>query len=575
MPQIPYSPVPSIAPSESATPGFRLNVPEGAFGGGVAAATEGLGGKVSEVGNELFGRAVALQQLNNESEARDADTKYMMTAGELHAKYNALEGKDRVDAFPQYSKDLAETRTKLRDGLSNQMAQKMYDASSLSTMGRSIFNGAGAAASANKEWAHGAVTAQHDLIVKQVYDDPNDESAFRQAIKNNHDTATSRAALTAGGASPERVELITKQGDSTIAANRVLGMARNQPYQASQLLKKYKDEGLLFGKEAEVVENKVQSLTQTVGADTIAGQTLGKYLQPDGTYSKSSVEMQAEAVDVAKKAYPDDPKMETAATTAFDRKFNQHSWAMKQDQQQVTQQLNTYITKGVRNTDMLPPDLLKQMTPGQIKAFPAQANTYQKSIDTQTNQDAYEKFLGLYNNDNGKFMETDFMAEPGLNKSDRDRFLKLQRQANANGDPRVAKAIQTLRGSVPGTLESLGIYRRDTKNPEDYDRFTGALHEAIQSYQETNGKPPNEQALSKEIFPNLIMQVTDPDRWFGRKSELFRAGVPDEVKAAAEKDAGKPLNEEEVRKTYMRMQFNDLFSKKKAAAGKTQGRVGE
>jgi len=573
MAQIPYSPVPSVAPSEAATPGFRLNVPEGAFGGGVAAATQELGTRVSAVGNELFGRAIALQQLNNESEAREADAQYMMKAGELHANYQSLEGKARVDAFPKYSQDLQDLRTQIRGGLSNSMAQKMYDASSLSTMGRSIFNGAGAAASANKEWAHGAVTAQHDLIVKGVYDDPNNESAFRQAIDNNHKTAATRAALTAGGASPERVELITKQGDSTIAANRILGMARNQPYQASQLLKQYKDEGLLFGKDAEVVQNKVESLTQTVGADAIAGQTLGKYLQPDGTYSKSSSEMQAEAVAVAKKAYPDDPKMETAATTAFDRKFNQHSWAVQQDQREVTQQLNSYIVKGVRNTDMLPPDLLKQMSPAQIKAFPAQANTYQRSIDTQTNQAAYEKFLGLYNNDNGKFMETDFMLEPGLNKSDRDRFLKLQRQANANGDPRVSKAIQTLRGSVPGTLESLGIYRRDAKNPEDYDRFTGALHEAIQSYQETNGKPPNEQALSKEIFPNLIMQVTDPDKWFGRKSELFRSGVPEEVKAAAEKDAGKPLNDEEVRKTYLRMQFNQLFGASKKSSAKTQDRA--
>jgi type II secretory pathway pseudopilin PulG len=211
------------------------------------------------------------------------------------------------------------------------------------------------------------------------------------------------------------------------------------------------------------------------------------------------------------------------------------------------------------------------MTPAQIKSFPAQANTYQKSVDTQTNQDSYEKFLGLYNNDNGKFMETDFMSEPGLNKSDRDRFLKLQREENANGDPRVSKAIQTLRGAVPGTLESLGIYKRDAKSPKDYDRFTGALHEAIQSYQETNGKPPNEQQLTKEIFPNLIMQTTDPDKWFGRTNELFRAGVPDEVKAEAEKDAGKPLNDEEVRKTYLRLQFNKLFGASKPS--KTQDRV--
>src|SRR5581483_2952696 len=563
MPQVPYQPVPQVAPSEAATPGVRVNAPTEAFGGASAAATEGLGKGFEQAGNELFGRAVALQQLANETEAREADAQYMLQAGDLHAKFNALEGKERVNAFPKYSADLEELRVKLRNGLSNQMSMKMYDASSLSVMSRSIFNGAGAAATANKEWAHGAVTAQHDLLVKGVYDDPNDESAFRAAIENNHQTATSRAALTAGGASPERVELFTRQGDSTIASNRILGMARNEPYKASQLLKQYKEEGLLFGKDYEVVSNKVQSLTQTVGTNVIANQVLGKYLQPDGTYSKTASEMQAEAVAEATKAYPDDPKMPTAAAAVFDHNYNQHQWAKTQDDRAVAQELNNYIVKGVNKVDLLPPDLVKRMTPAQIKGFPAAANTYQRSVDQQTNQDAYTRLLGLYNNDNARFMETNIMTEPGLSKSDRDRFLHLQRTVAANGDPRVSKAMATLRGAVPGTLESLSIYRRDPKNPEDFDKFTGALHEAIQSWQESTGKPPNEQQLTKEIFPNLIIQVTDPDRWFGGKSELFKAGVPDEVRALAEKDAGKPLTDEEVRKAYLRTQFNKLFGQKK------------
>lgn len=570
MPAIPYQPVPSVATTEQATPSERINSPVEAFGGGVAAATEGLGRVTEQAGNELFGRAVALQQLQNETEAREGDAQYMIQAGDVHAKFNALEGKDRVDAYPKYAQDLQDLRLKIRGGMSNQMAAKMYDSSSLSTMGRSIFNGAGAAASANKEWAHGAVTAQSDLVTKQVFDDPNDEGAFRAAIDQNHQSAATKAALTAGGASPERVELLTRQGDSTIASNRILGMARNQPYQASQLLKQYKDEGLLFGKDYEAVSNKVESLTQTVGTQTIANQVLSKYLQADGTYTKSASDMQAEAVKIATETYPDDPKMATAAAGAFDHNFNQHQWAKAQDEREVKQQASDFIVKGVRSVDMLPPDLVKRMSPGDIKAFPGAANTYQSSIDKQTNQDAYNKYLGLYNNDNGKFMETDFMTADGLSKGDRDRFLKLQRTAAANGDSRVSKAMNTLKGAVPGTLESLSIYRRDPKNPEDFDKFTGALHEAIQSWQETTGKAPNEAQLTKEIFPNLIMQTTDPDRWFGGKSELFKAGVPDDARAAMEKDAGKPLNDEEARKTYLRGQFNQLFGGRAKSQDKVQ-----
>lgn len=570
MPGVPYDPVPSIAPTEAATPRPNVNAPVGAFGGEVAHAIEGLGAVTTHAGNELFGRAVAIQQLNNETEAREADAKYMIGAGDLHAKFNSLEGQERVKAFPQYTKDLQDLRVKTRNDLSNPMAQKMYDASSLSTMGRSIFNGAGAAATANKEWAHTTVNAQHELLVKGTYDSPDDDSAFRAAISQNHSTSATRAALTPGGASPERVALMQRQGDSTIASNRILGMARNQPYKASQMLEQYKKEGLLFGKDYETVSNKVQSYAQTVGADTVANQVLEKYLQSDGTYSKTAREMQTEAVDTAQKMYPDDPKMESATRSVFDRNYNQRDWTRDRDARVVEQHMADYRTKGVMSVDMLPPDLVKRMSSTQIARYPREANAYRESIDKQTNKADFQRLLGLYNNNNGAFMETNIISQPGLSKENIDYFTKLQRQATANGDPRVTKAMSTLRGAVPATLESLSIYRRDHKSPEDYDRFTGALHEAIQAWQENTGKPPNEKELTKEIFPNLVMQVTDPDRWFGRKSELFKAGLPEGVKELAEKDAGKSLSEEEARQFYLREQFNKLFG---AKGKKDQGRV--
>ena len=72
MAQVPYSPVPDVAPSDTATPRVSVATPEAAFGGATAKAIENLGTTVQGAGNELFGRAVALQQLNNETEAKIA-----------------------------------------------------------------------------------------------------------------------------------------------------------------------------------------------------------------------------------------------------------------------------------------------------------------------------------------------------------------------------------------------------------------------------------------------------------------------------------------------------------------------
>ena len=569
MAKVPYSPISTEAPTTQGAPSISVNAGGAAFGTNVAEAIGGLGKAVEGAGNELFSRAVALKQLDNESEAREADTQYMIQAGTLHANFNALEGKERAQALPQYMKDLQDSRTKLRSGLSNPMAQKMYDASSLSTMGRSIFNGAGAAASANKEYAHSSLSAQHDLLVKGVYDNPDDDSSFRAAIDENHKSSATRAALSVGGYSPEREELMIKQGDSTIAANRILGMARNNPLKASQMLKQYKDEKLLFGNDEKTVTDKVQSLTQTVGTNAIATAVLQKHLQPDGSYEKSASDMQAETVKAATATYPDDPKMATAAAQAFDHNYNQHQWAVQQDQRALNQTLNNYIVKGATSVGMLPPDAVKQMTPTQIKAFPGQANAYVRAEQVQTDQKQYHDLLGEYNNDNGKFMDRDIMREPGISKQNMDFFLGLQRKAQANGDPRVSRAMQQIKGASPQILDDLQVTGK-SKDPATANQFVGALHEAIQSYQETNGKAPDEKTITKEIFPAVTRQVTQDGWIWNSKVPFFSSSIPDKYKEEYLKvkpDATDP----EIRQTYARQMFDQFFKGQKAT--KDQGRV--
>ena len=70
MAQVPYSPVPAIAPTEAATPKPSVNAPAAAFGAAAGEAMSGLGRTLERTGDELFGRAIAIQNLNNETEAR-------------------------------------------------------------------------------------------------------------------------------------------------------------------------------------------------------------------------------------------------------------------------------------------------------------------------------------------------------------------------------------------------------------------------------------------------------------------------------------------------------------------------
>ncbi len=511
-----------------------------------------------------------MQQLDNESNARDADTQYMIEAGKLHASYNALEGKARVDAYDDYAKNLQETRTRLRGTLGNPQAQKMYDASSLSTMGRTIFNGAGAAATAQVQYNKQTAIAQMDLDSNAVELDPKNEGLFQEKVQRTKDNAEHLAVSEGAVPGDPRSQDIAAKAVSRMSARRIIGMARNQPYQASQLFEDYKAKGLLRDDDINTVEGKVQGFAHTVGAATIADNVLARYRQPDGTYSKSFEVMQAEAGAEGAERFPNDPKMAIATKGAFDINYNQVKRAKTFDNQDRKQEVSSYITKGVNDVSMLPTSLTDRMTPDEIKQFPAQANAYHHALDVQTNQSKYNELLGMYNNDNAGFMGTDIYRVPGLSKSNIDFFIGLQRKAAANGDPRVGKAMKDIQSFAPAALDALNV-TGPNMNRDTHNQFVGALHSAIQGWQEEYGKPPNPKELQETIYPSLLRQVAEPGwLWGENKTEFFKSQVPKPIVESATKALGREPNEveaEQLRNEYMRAQFNQFYKGAKAKLG--------
>jgi hypothetical protein len=195
MPQVPFSGVPSVAPQNDATPRYAVDARPESFGVNVGVATQGLGKAVEGAGNEIFARGIAMQDLYNHSEAQQADADYMQKAGEVHANFSSLQGKAAVDAYPQYIQDLKDLREKIGSGLSNGMSKKLYDGQSLSTYGRTVFNGAGHAASENKRYAvssaDGRIAASYDQTLNQ----PFDERGFQQSLGQNENDVRAKGQL--------------------------------------------------------------------------------------------------------------------------------------------------------------------------------------------------------------------------------------------------------------------------------------------------------------------------------------------------------------------------------------------
>jgi hypothetical protein len=272
MPQVPFTGTASVAPGGTPLSRYHADVSAETFGGGVGQALSSLGGQLQRSGNELFDRGIAMQTLYNHSEAQEADARYTEEAGKLHANYNSLEGKNAVDAYPQYIKDLKATRQSIRDGLSNESSQKLFESSSNGTMGRSIFNGAGHAAGQNKAYAIGASTARVAAVGSQTLSFPEDDRSFKHGLEVTEQEVRAQGLLK--GAAPEAIDEAVSLQKSKLWGERIKGMAKQDPMLAGKWLEDGVKRGDVRGEDIGKLTSIVDQQRRTVGSRMISNQVM-------------------------------------------------------------------------------------------------------------------------------------------------------------------------------------------------------------------------------------------------------------------------------------------------------------
>lgn len=571
MPQVPYQNFTTAQPSSTGTPNVNVSTPAAAFGGNVAEAISGLGHSISHVGDELFTRAIALQQLQNETDAKDADSKYMIKAGELHANYSALQGQDAVKAYPQYSKDLEQSRKDIRNGLGNAQAQKMYDSQSLGTMGRSIFNGAGHAATQQRLWSINTAKAQIDLDAKTVEDNPQDDVLFQNKLNRVRQNANQLSDLQGLGQDSPQSKDLTLKASSQLWAQRIVGLSRTAPFEAAKMLDEHKTK--LTGPDYQKVDNTVRSTARAVGSVNIANDVYNAGQSTDEKPSKSLKEMETEVEAKAKEQSPDDPILAQHAIAALRGKYNQAKYADKQADWENSQIVESAIINGTTDIQQLRADpkvaaAIDALPANKQLAIPGQINRYNSQRDTVTNQESYLRLKGMSNNDVEQFLNTDLTKEK-LNQHDIRTLMEQQRKLKSmpSADPRVSRAINQIKTSLGSQMEALGIYSRTGNNKEDYDHFTGAVQSALDVWQEAHGKPATYKDVTETIGPQVIQQRAEPGViWGTNKKPFYNQTVPENFKETVKADViakgGVEPTEEQVYRAYIRTQFIKLYGKK-------------
>lgn len=576
MPTVP----PLLSPTEQlsgATPSVNLAVPTDAFGGSIGNALSGLGQTIDKVGNELWSRAVELQNLNNDTEAKKADTAYMIKAGELHAKYSSLEGNAARDALPQYMQDQQAARESIRDGLSNPMAQKMYDASSMSFMGRNIFNAAGHAAQQTKVAAVNASKSRVSILTDNIGENPNDDTGTERSI--NAIRAETRSQGQQGGWSEDQITATTDSNVSSAISTRIASLARTDPFGAQTMFDTAVSNKALSPVDTSKVQASIQTQSRQVISRNIASQVNADLDHPeDGNPQKSLADRIAEAKSdpTVQRFAKNDPLLpdfveqrviaDYNRSKAITRDFSQ------QNEQTVAGAMMTgnkegILPKSVEELQLINPEVasawnnLKPTTQRKYMTLLADNAKGEKVAWTNDTLTNYQKLKGMAVDSPVEFLAHDVITE-NMPASGKKELIGLQQRLRAQSqtDPRVGRAMQILGPD----LQAAGISKTGSGDKDAYFQFVGSLQDALDDYQKNSAKVPGVDEI-RTIGARLMQeQVTSKGYLWDSKSPLYSLPLPDEDAERLKADpywakAGITPNDSQLKRIYVAQKYKELY----------------
>jgi hypothetical protein len=557
MPTAPLTP--QQPASVNATPELSIPAPIEAFGGAIGHAISGLGTAVEKSGDEIWQRAMQLQDLQNRSEVDKADAQYMETAGKIHADFSSLQGENATKAFPKYIQDLKAAREGLRDGLSNPMVQKMYDSQTLSTMGRTIFNGAGYAGTQAKVARYDTLNAKQTSLISMAA--TSNDPATVEAVRGRLGAVVAEKHALKGTPDAASDEMMIV--NSSLNSNVVTHKAFSDPVGAFDDLEKLHDEGKLTSDDYDKAYSKIAPRRMAQLVDNTANDVWNSGVK-GGEQQKSLKEMQDAVREKMKAIAPDDSLAQQHAVNQLEHIYNQDKSAMTAEKNQNIQTIDAAIATGEVKSDR---DLMNNPAtahaydnlPASIKtALPAKINGYKRAVDENENQQNYTKLVGMARSGDpdavAQFMDTDIMTQK-INEPAKRALLGLRDQILKHDavDSRVSRAMGWLRGGAGSQLEALKIYRRNKDDPDDYDHFVGSLHLALEDWQTTHGKPASQQDVIEKIGPTLLKGRGDAG-WFSRETHEFNSPpqeIVDQLQAAAVKRNEPPLSDRELQRIYV------------------------
>lgn len=565
MPQVPYQPFSTAEPT-SGGENVSVNAPAAAFGGNVGQALESLGTTGQQVGNEIFSRAMALQDLHNESVARDAQNTYATTVGQKQAEFDSLKGDAQAKALPDHIKWLSDFRKELSDNL-NPMARRHYDSDSMPFMQRNIILSSSRAADSFKSYVGDeAIASTKNLLTTWV--DPNNT----KELQDKHDKGVSliESAVPAKGWGPSEVAAQTKAFESQLYGTQLNELSRiGQTQKAYDLFNQYKDSGLLDVKDVDQVQNNIWKWNEAIAAKNAVKNIYSN--------DKSDTKMYDEVDKLA-----DDPKMNLGDPNFGSSLRAALGHEMVYQKRQITDERNTNETVLYRAVNAgqvsSQSDILNNPdTAAAYNALPDKdKNKWDKLVytaagkrDQQTETQSYNSLTALADQNPQEFLRQNLYDNKWkLNKEDTNHFIGLRDRLIKQpiDDPQVRQAINVLTTEYAPQMKALGLLKQDSGLPnkgDDWNSFTGGLSVALREFRDVNKRPPSAEEFRDKIVNPLFKTHAEPGRLWGTNDvpEFLRTFSPTEINSAkrAMSAGGLTPSDNEVHNFLLQKQWKDFY----------------
>ncbi|HEX4500586.1 MAG TPA: hypothetical protein VH187_05350 [Scandinavium sp.] len=541
MPQVPYRAVPEVAPEVRPLPTFQARgAEETAFGGGIGAAQReyggqviGYGGQLREkgkeiarlggaeegVGEKLAQSAIAFQQLNNETWAKDNDVKVLTEIGQAKAEYDKLEGQNAVNALPGFQEQIKGIREKYLATAPNAEAKSMLDNSMARQVGYAIVDAGARAGNQAKIAADRASKARLDAYVDAI--DLHNPNAVRSNLKNIREESIAQCEHR--GDEADTCQLSIKHNTGRAIGKGIKDIAYSDPDLARKSYEEYKNfmepdtreqahTAVLRGEAGTGSLLAAQRATRDFDPSKGPGQ-LEEMLErgkkategSENPYLKENTESRIRGiVNLGLSGYRDTQiaslnKVENFIIGSSDEKRIVNMDALRNDPEMSS----TFDSLSAQNQKVAL-DFMAKTKRLYEKSTPEQDNNFDRLYGMSRSNSTKEQFVGL-----NLLGENLTYKQVQLLEKRKDALL-------AKSDP--DEDVDRYYSSVRGRVRNAGI----SHDSDEELAFKGKFSQALNRFKEAHpGKTPNYKELNEIATDLLLNQPGGPGKGF-----LHLAGTP-------------------------------------------------